>query len=107
VLIAEQLPDSDPQKQIGLEYRKEYEDAYHQPISTFGGHAYDALLLYTSAVKQAGSTDKAKVRDAMESLKNVAGVDGIFNMSPTDHMGLDTAAFHMVEIRNGKWKLLY
>ncbi len=107
VLIAEQLPDTDPQKKVGLEYRKAYEAAYHQPISTFGGHAYDALLLYVSAVKQAGSTDKAKVRDAIENLKNVVGTDGVFNLSPTDHMGLDTSAFHMVEIENGKWKLLY
>ena len=107
VLIAEQLPASDPQQKVGLDYRKEYEAAYHQPISTFGGHAYDALLLYVSAVKQAGSTDKAKVRDAIENLKNVVGTDGVFNLSPTDHMGLDTSAFHMVEIENGKWKLLY
>src|SRR5438105_1454973 len=107
VLIAEQLPDTDPQKQVGLDYRKGYEAAYHQPISTFGGHAYDAVLLYVTAVKQVGSTDKAKVRDAIENLKNVVGTDGVFNLSPTDHMGLDTSAFHMVEIQNGKWKLLY
>ena len=107
VLIAEQLPDTDPQKKVGLEYRKAYEGAYHQPISTFGGHAYDALLIYVTAVKQVGSTDKAKVRDAIENLKKVVGTDGIFNFSPTDHMGLDTSAFHMVEIENGKWKLLY
>ncbi len=107
VLVAEQLPDTDPQKKVGLDYRKAYEAAYHQPISTFGGHAYDALLIYVTAVKQAGSTDKAKVRDAIENLKNVVGTDGIFNFSPTDHMGLDTSAFHMVEIDNGKWKLLY
>jgi branched-chain amino acid transport system substrate-binding protein len=107
VLIAEQLPDTDPQKRVGLEYRKEYEAAYHQPISTFGGHAYDAMLLFVSAVKQIGSTDKAKVRDAIENLKNVVGTDGVFNLSPNDHMGLDTSAFHMVEIQDGKWKLLY
>lgn len=107
VLIAEQLADNDPQKKVGLDYRKEYEAAYHQPISTFGGHAYDALLLYLTAVKQVGTTDKAKVRDAIENLKKVVGTDGIFNLSPTDHMGLDTSAFHMVEIQNGKWKLLY
>src|SRR5262249_2529724 len=97
VLIAEQLPDTDPQKTAGLYSRKAYEGAYHQPISTLGGHAYDALLLYVTAVKQIGSTDKAKVRDAIENLKNVVGTDGVFNMSPTDHMGLDTSAFHMVE----------
>jgi branched-chain amino acid transport system substrate-binding protein len=107
VLIAEQLPDKDPQKKIGLEYRKEYEANFHKPISTFGGHGYDALLVYLTAVKKAGTTDKAKVRDAIEQCKNVVGVDGIFNMTPTDHMGLTTDAFHIIEVRNGKWKLLY
>src|SRR5262249_24415585 len=107
VLVAEQLPDTDPQKKVGLDYRKAYEAPYPKPISTCGGHAYAALLIHVTAVKQAGSTDKAKVRDAIENLKNVVGTDGIFNFSPTDHMGLDTSAFHMVEIDNGKWKLLY
>jgi|SRR5579864_2594858 len=107
MLVADQLPDSDPQKAPGLAYAKEYQDALHQPISTFGGHAYDALLLYKLAVEKAGSTDKAKVRDALETLQHVVGVDGVYNLSPTDHMGLDTSAFHMVEIHDGKWKLLY
>lgn len=107
LLVAEQLPAKDPQKKTGLDYRKQYEAAYHAPISTFGGHAEDALILYAAAVKQAGSVDKAKVRNALENLKNVVGVDGVFNMSPGNHMGLDTSAFHMIEIRKGKWKLLY
>ncbi|MFB3915798.1 MAG: ABC transporter substrate-binding protein [Terriglobales bacterium] len=107
LVVAEQLPAKDPQRKIGLDYRKAYEAAYHSPISTFGGHAKDAMVLYVAAVKQAGSTDKAKVRNALENLKNVIGVDGVFNTSPSDHMGLDTSAFHMIEIRKGKWKLLY
>ncbi len=107
MLVAAQLPDNDPQKKIGLAYGKAYTAAYHQPISTFGGHAYDALLLYTLAVKKAGTTDKAKVRDALEQLHGIVGVDGIYNLSPTNHMGLDTSAFHMVEIHDSQWKLLY
>jgi branched-chain amino acid transport system substrate-binding protein len=107
VLVAEQLPDKDPQKKPGLAYRSEYEAAFHRPISTFGGHALDGLGLYAAAVKRAGTTDKTKVRDALEQLKNVVGVDGIYNMTPSDHMGLNTDAFHMIEIHNSKWKLLY
>ena len=107
VLVAEQLSDKDPQKKPGMAYRAAYDAAYHKPISTFGGHAVDALALYAAAVKRAGSADKRKVRDALEQLKNVVGVDGVYNISPTDHMGLSTEAFHMIEIRNSKWKLLY
>jgi branched-chain amino acid transport system substrate-binding protein len=107
VLVAEQLPDKDPQKKPGTAYRTAYDATYHKPIATFGGHAVDALALYVAAVKHVGSIDKGKVRDALEQLKNVVGVDGVYNISPTDHMGLNTDAFHMVEVRNNKWKLLY
>jgi branched-chain amino acid transport system substrate-binding protein len=107
VLVAEQLPAKDPQKKIGLAYRNAYMAAYNKPISTFGGHASDALLLYVTALKKAGTTDKAKVRDAIEGIKNLTGVDGIFNMSPTDHMGLAGDSFRIIEVRNGKFKLLY
>ena len=107
LLVAGELPDSDPQKGPGLAYTKAYMDRYHEDVSTFGGHAYDALMLLVEAIKRAGSTDRDKVRDALESTKNFAGVDGIYNMSPTNHVGLDDASFKMVEVRKGNWKYLY
>ncbi|MFI4987832.1 MAG: ABC transporter substrate-binding protein [Alphaproteobacteria bacterium] len=107
VIVAAELPDGDPQKRIGLAYTKAYEARYHEPIATFGGHAYDALMLLVDAIKRAGSTDHAKVREALETTKGFIGVDGIFTMSPTDHDGLDVASFKMVEVRNGNWKYLY
>ena len=57
------------------------------------------------AIKRAGSTDKAKVRDAIEATKGFVGTGGVFNMSATDHMGLDLSAFRMFEIKNGDWVL--
>ena len=106
LLVAEQLPDDNPQKKVALAYKKAYESRYHDAVSTFGGHAYDALMIAVNAIKRAGTTDKAKVRDAIEQTKNYIGADGIYNMSPTDHLGLDEKSFVMVEVRNGTWKLL-
>jgi branched-chain amino acid transport system substrate-binding protein len=105
--IAEQLPDKDPQKKPALEYTKAYEAAYRQPIVIYGGQALDSITLYVAALKKAGTADKAKVRDAMEQLTHVIGVDGVFSMSAADHNGLTPAALHVLEIRGGKWKLLY
>ena len=107
LLVADQLADDDPQKSIGLEYIKTYTEKYGGDISTFGGHAYDALFLAVEALSRAGSTDKAKVRDAIEAIKNFVGVDGIFNMSETDHMGLSLNSFKMLEVTDGDWKYLY
>ncbi len=102
LLVAEQLPAGDAQKPVVAGYRKAFEDKYKADVSTFGGHAYDGLMLAVNAVKAAGSTDKAKVRDALEYV----GTGGVVNMSATDHMGLDLSAFRMLEVKNGDWTLV-
>lgn len=107
MLVAEQLPDSDPQKKVVLDYKNTYESTQKQPVSTFGGHAYDGLMLLVQAIERAKSTDGVKIRDALRATKGFVGTGGVVNMSATDHMGLDLSAFRMIEIRNGDWKLLY
>lgn len=105
LLVAEKLPDSDPQKKVVVDYKKTYEAKTGQPVSTFGGHSYDGLMLLVDAMKRAKSADKAKVRDALEQTKNFMGTGGVVNMSPTDHLGLNLTAFRMLEIKNGDWTL--
>jgi branched-chain amino acid transport system substrate-binding protein len=102
LLIAEQLPASHPQKTVLLNYKNAYEAKYKEDVSTFGGHAYDAMLLLAEASK-AGGTDRAKVRDALENLKGVVGTAGTFNMSATDHNGLGLDAFEMLTVKDGRF----
>ena len=106
LLVADELPANDPQKPVVEAYKQAFETKYKQDVATFGGHAYDGLMLITQAMKNAGSTDKAKVRDALERIHGFMGIDGEFNFSPTDHMGLSLAAFRMLEIKNGDWTLV-
>lgn len=105
LVVAEQLPDADPQKPILLAYKNKYE-AKHGPVSTFGGHAYDGLMIAVGAIQRAGSTDKAKLRDEIENTKGFIGTAGVFNLSAEDHMGLNLDAFKMVEIKKGAWKIV-
>ena len=112
VLVATQLPANHPVKKSALEYVNKFEAAYGKgSTSTFGGHVWDAGLLMQSAVAQAlkkaqpGTAEfRAAVRDALENTKELHGAHGIFNMSPTDHLGLDQRARVMVKIENGAWK---
>ena len=106
LLIADKLPDSDPQKKVVVGYKNTYEKKTGQQVSTFGGHAYDALMMLTAAMKRAGSADKAKVRDEIEKTKGFVGTGGVVNMSPKDHLGLDLSAFRMLEIKNGDWTVV-
>ncbi|HEY5898512.1 MAG TPA: ABC transporter substrate-binding protein [Burkholderiales bacterium] len=106
LLVADTLPAEDAQKKVVVSYKHEYEKRFNQEVSTFGGHAYDGLMLVVEAMKRAGSADKAKVRDALESTKGYMGTAGVVNMSATDHMGLDLTAFRMLEVRKGDWQLV-
>lgn len=105
LLVPEKLADTDPQKPALLAYTRKYEAA-HGDVSTFGGHAYDALFIAVEAIKRAGTTDKAKVRDEIEKTQGFPGTAGIFNMSPQDHMGLGLDAFKLLEVRNGDWTIV-
>jgi branched-chain amino acid transport system substrate-binding protein len=107
LLVADQLAANHPQKAITTAYKAAYESRYNDSISTFGGHAYDGLLIATQAIERAGSTDKEAVRAEIEKTTNLIGVDGIFSMSAHDHLGLDKGSFVMVEVKNGGWKLIH
>jgi branched-chain amino acid transport system substrate-binding protein len=106
LLIADKLPAKDPQKPVVVNYTRTYQQKSGQAVSTFGGHAYDGLMILVQAMQRAKSADKAKVRDEIEKTKGYIGTGGIVNMSATDHMGLDLSAFHMLEIKGGDWTLV-
>jgi len=106
LLVAETLPAKDAQKKVVVDYKREYEKRFNQEVSTFGGHAYDGLMLAVEAMRRAGSADKAKVRDALEATRGYMGTAGVVNMSAQDHMGLDLTAFRMLEVRKGDWQLV-
>lgn len=106
VVIASLLEDSSPIKKIALDYIKSYEEKYNEPVSTFGGYAYDALNLVVEGIKKANSTDAKAIRDAIESIQNYAGLNGIFHMTAEDHLGLDIdSSIKMLVIKNNDWAL--
>jgi len=103
LLVAEQLPDSDLQKAVTVEYANLYEGKFG-PRSTFGGHAWDAVKIIAQALEKVGP-DPAKVRDEIENT-SFTGVTAVFNFSPQDHSGLTKDCLVMVEVKDGKWQLV-
>jgi branched-chain amino acid transport system substrate-binding protein len=106
LLVADKLADNDPQKPVVVDYTRTYQQKSGQAVSTFGGHAYDGLMILVQAMARAKSAKAATVRDEIEKTKGYVGTGGIVNMSPTDHLGLDLTAFRMLEIKNGDWTLV-
>ena len=105
LLAVDTLPNDNPQKEILSRYKKEYEAKYGESVSTFGGHAWDALHLVILALRAVGP-DRAKIRNFIENVKGFVGTGGIFNYSPDDHTGLTKEAFEMLTVKNGKFVVL-
>lgn len=114
VMVAEQLPDSNPIKKVALEFTQAYEGQYGKGSrNAFAAYSWDAYLLADNAVKAAlqkakpGSAEfRTALRDALESSKEVVGTHGIYTMSPTDHTGVDQRASVLVQVKGGDWKLV-
>ena len=114
VLVAAQLPDSNPIKKVAQEYVTKYETMYGKgSVSTFGAHAWDASKLLSNAIPvalkkaQPGTPEFRKaLRDALEGTQNLTAAHGVFNLSPQDHLGFDQRARVMVKIEEGNWKLV-
>ncbi len=103
--IYDVLPKNDPQYKLLKEYDQAYKKAFGVEASTFGGYAYDAWLLASSAIKKSGAAPD-KIRSAIEQTKKLVSVSGVFTMTPKDHNGLDLSAFEMVKVSNGDWVMI-
>ena len=104
LVVADQLPDDDPQKEVITEFIADYEEEYGEGPSTFSGHAYDAWMLAMQAFREVG-TDKAAVREHLEQAEFV-GISGSFEMTPEDHSGLSAEDLVLVTVEGGEFTLL-
>jgi len=105
LLAVDTLPDYHPQKFLLTKYKEAYETEFGENVSTFGGHAWDALQLVINAL-WAGASDPAAIRDYIEQVENFVGTGGIFNYSPEDHTGLTKDAFEMLTVKEGRFVVL-
>jgi branched-chain amino acid transport system substrate-binding protein len=109
LMVADQLPESDPQKAVIKDFLNLYKDVYHYdqqyPINTHSGYAWDAVYLLVNAMRQAG-TDPEALRGAIERIQGYVGISGIYNLTPEDHNGLGTDSMVIVKIEKGKWVLV-
>ncbi len=106
LIVAEQVAASHPQKKVLMTYTADYQARFKQPVSTFGGHAYDSLWLIAEAVKLGKSAKPADIRASLEKVTAFQGTAGEFNFTAQDHNGLSKDAFELVVIEKGDWKIL-
>ena len=113
MLVLPEIPDSVPSKAVAQDYIAAYEKLYGSKPATFGANVYDAGLLLQRAVPEAAKKAKpgtpefrAALRDALEATKELVGTQGIYNMTPADHSGVDERGRVLIVVKDGNWRLL-
>jgi branched-chain amino acid transport system substrate-binding protein len=113
VVVADELPASNPIKPIATTFVKDYTAKLGGGVGPFAGYSYDAFLLLQSAIPEALKAGKpgteafrVALRDALEKTHELVGVSGIYTMSPTNHNGQDARAAVLVEVKDGAWRAI-
>ena len=113
IQVVDQLPDSHPSKKQGKEFAAKYDAKYGAGTANgFGAYSWDlgvwlkqAIPIALKSAKPGTPEFRAALRDAFEGMKDVVGSHGVYNLSATDHNGLDNRGRVMVTIQGGTWKL--
>lgn len=113
MLVIDEIPASNPTKKVAQAYIAAYEKQFGTKPATFGANTWDAGILLERAIplalkaaKPGTEAFRIALRDALEQEKEVVGCQGVFNMSPTDHNGMDERARVLVTVRDGRFRLL-
>jgi branched-chain amino acid transport system substrate-binding protein len=109
VIIAEDIPADDPQKEVFMDFKTAYEEYTGEPVSTFGGHAWDALSWVIEALEtlDEGMTleeQRVAVRDYIEgNITDWPGTAGVFNINTEDHCGIDYTSFTWFKVEDQRF----
>ena len=113
MLVIDEIPDSNPTKKVALDYIAKYEKRFGSKPATFGANTWDAGLLLERAIpvalrsaKPGTEAFRSALRDALEHEHEVVGCQGVFNMSPENHNGMDERARVLVTVKDGRFRLL-
>ena len=100
--VVDELPASDPQRALLLRFRDQFQSRFGFDVGGLYGEAFDCVLLIAKGLETAGE-DREKLRDAIEHVKGLAGIGGVYSLSPTDHNGLSPRDLMIGRVKNGKW----
>lgn len=114
VIVAEQLPESNPIRKVSMDFRSAYQKANGAvPTDAFSAYSFDAWLLFTDAAQRAMKTAepgtpqfRLALRDAIVNTKELVGTHGVYNFKPDNRYGSDERSRVMVKLEKGQWKLV-
>ncbi len=115
VVVAEQLPASNPIRKVAMDFRAAYQKANGvAPSDAFSAYSFDAWLIFADAAGRALATKaepgtaqfREALHDAINSTKELVGTHGVYNFKPDSRYGSDERSRVIVKLEKGRWKLI-
>jgi len=112
VIVAEQLPESNPIKKVSMDFRSAYQKAHGTaPTDAFSAYSFDAWLLFLDAASRTKGEPgtpqyRVALRDAIVSTKELVGTHSVYNFKPDNRYGSDERSRVIVKLEKGQWKLV-
>ena len=115
VIVAEQLPASNPIRKVSMDFREAYQRVNGAaPTDAFSAYAFDAWLIFADAAQRALATKaepgtpqfRVALRAALVTTKELVGTHGVYNFKPDNRYGSDERARVVVKLDKGQWKLV-
>ncbi|HUH40415.1 MAG TPA: ABC transporter substrate-binding protein, partial [Castellaniella sp.] len=114
VIVAEQLPESNPIRKVSMAYRDAYQKANNAPAEdAFSAYSFDAWLIFLDAAKRASANAqpgtpefRLALRDAINSTQELVGTHAVYNFKPDTTYGTDERSRVVVRLEKGHWKLV-
>jgi branched-chain amino acid transport system substrate-binding protein len=115
IVVAEQLPDSNPIKAMDMKFRADYLKANGEPSTdAFAAYGYDAVVVLADAAKrvlakntQPGTPEfREALRAALYETHDVVGTHAVYSFKPGERYGTDERSRVMVTLDKGQWKLI-
>jgi len=88
-----------------MDYVKSYTAKYNEPLSSFGGHGWDALQLVVDALSAVGD-DKAAIRDYLEKKQGFVGQHWYLQLFAGRSQRADQSGLSMVVVKDNDWALV-
>jgi branched-chain amino acid transport system substrate-binding protein len=84
-------------------FNERFQKRWGNVSDTLTGLGYDSVMMLADAIKRAGTTESAKVRDALAATKNFKGVTGSITL---DAQRNPTKSAVVLQVRNGKFEFV-
>ncbi|TAJ58837.1 MAG: ABC transporter substrate-binding protein [Variovorax sp.] len=113
ITVYKELEPGNPLSRSIGEFVKAYDGKYGAgKAEIFATQGYDAIGLAVDTVRRyvasgkKGSLEQTRkdLRDELEQTREYAGSVGIFNFTPTDHVGLDKRTLFLVQVKDGRFQ---